>query len=334
MNSKHLLVALAVLAVVVLPAVVVLGKPWKAESPSVDPEALNRVQDRLTALKKDLTDFKDGIRSDRERLQRALEAMTRLAASTGTGGAAAHLRSGDDEPGVEVAAGASGRPASRGAGALTVETALAALLDRKLSWRRRKRCGSGSMAGLTDDIIKELEKRVAANPKDPDAQTDLGNAYLKKIEEVPRAPESGKWATKADEAYDKALSCNPEHWESRFMKATALSFWPAVFGKQGEAVKRYETLLAQQERQTAREGFAETYYFLGGHVLADGQDRSGRLDLAARAQALPGQRPPAAADRQRRLPQAIAATANRELGATLVRRLQPALVDTRTKEAG
>lgn len=274
MNSKHLLVAVALLAVfVVLPAMFIV-KSWKAESPSVDPEALNRVQDRLTALEKDLTDFKDGIRADRERLQRALEGLTRMAASTGAGGAA-HLRSGDDEP-VEVPAAASGRPASRGAGALTVETALAALLDRKLSWDDKEKLWKRIReAGLTDDVIKELEKRVAANPKDPDAQTDLGNAYLKKIEEVPQGPESGKWAGKADEAYDKALELNPEHWESRFMKATALSFWPPVFGKQGEAVKHYETLLAQQERQTARDGFAETYYFLGNMY-----QQMGKIDQA------------------------------------------------------
>src|SRR5688572_30041393 len=133
MNSKHLLVATALLAVfVVLPLVLILGKPWKAETPSVDPEALSRVQDRLSALEKDLTEFKDGIRSDRERLQRALESMTRLAASTGTGGAP-HGRSGDEQSAGEgpAAAGSSG---SRPASSLTLETALAALLDPKLDW--------------------------------------------------------------------------------------------------------------------------------------------------------------------------------------------------------
>ena len=66
----------------------------------------------------------------------------------------------------------------------------AELGGREKLWKRIRE------AGLTDDVIKELEKRVAANPKDPDAQTDLGNAYLKKIEEVPQGPESGAWATR------------------------------------------------------------------------------------------------------------------------------------------
>jgi tetratricopeptide (TPR) repeat protein len=279
MNSKHLLAATALLVVfVVLPLVLLLGKPFKAEPPPVDPEALNRVQERMTALEKDLTEFKDSLRSDRERLQRALEGLNRLAASTGVGGAAPHGRAGagDDEASGEVPASAAGRAASRGASSLTVEAALAALTDRKLSWDEKEKLWKRIReAGLTDDVIKEFEKRVAANPKDPDAQTDLGNAYLKKIQEVPQGPEAGKWAIKADEAFDKALELNPEHWDSRFMKATALSFWPAVFGKQGEAVKHYETLVAQQERQTAREGFAETYYYLGNMY-----QQMGKIDQA------------------------------------------------------
>jgi len=277
MNSKHLLVAAALLVVfVVLPGVLLFGKPWKAESPSVDPEALTRLQDRMAVVEKDLADFKDKLRSEREHLQRILDGMTRVVGSSGSGGAAAHGRAGADETAGEVPAGASGRPASRGGASLTLETALAALLDRKMSWDDREKIWKRIReAGLTDDVIKELEKRVAANPKDPDAQTDLGNAYLKKIEEVPQGPESGLWAGKADSAYDKALELNPEHWDSRFMKATALSFWPPVFGKQGEAVKHFETLVAQQERQTARESFAETYYFLGNMY-----QQMGKIDQA------------------------------------------------------
>ena len=55
------------------------------------------------------------------------------------------------------------------------------------------------------------------------------------------------------------------------MKAVALSFWPAAFGKGGEAIKHFETLVSQQERQNPRDGFAETYYFLGNMYLQTGQ---------------------------------------------------------------
>jgi cytochrome c-type biogenesis protein CcmH/NrfG len=59
------------------------------------------------------------------------------------------------------------------------------------------------------------------------------------------------------------------------VKAVALSFWPPVFGKQTEAIKHFETLVAQQERQTARDGFADTYVMLGNMY-----QQMGKLDQA------------------------------------------------------
>ena len=43
----------------------------------------------------------------------------------------------------------------------------------------------------------------------------------------------------------------------------SLSFWPPVFGKQTEAIKHFEILVAQQANQPTRAGYAETHVLLG-----------------------------------------------------------------------
>ena len=43
----------------------------------------------------------------------------------------------------------------------------------------------------------------------------------------------------------------------------ALSNWPEFLGKTGEAIRQFETLVAQQEEQTAKPHFAQTYFILG-----------------------------------------------------------------------
>jgi tetratricopeptide (TPR) repeat protein len=270
MNPKHLVVIVALL--VGFAVFLVLARPmwWKDSGPAGDPDAMARLQDRMTAAEKELAATKSALERQEAAINRALDAYAQAALAKR--GAAEGAMGQPGEPGVVETAGPGARAASRPAGDLTLEAAIEGLLSDKLDWDDEEKLWKRIReAGLTDAIIKELEKRVAANPKDADLQTELGNAYLKKIEEVPQGPESGAWATKADQAYDKALELNPEHWESRFMKATALSFWPPVFGKQGEAVKHYETLVAQQERQTAQDAFAETYYFLGNMYQQMGQ---------------------------------------------------------------
>jgi tetratricopeptide (TPR) repeat protein len=269
MNSKHLLVVVALL--VGFATFLILSKPmWWREPSAVDPDTLARLQERMLVLERAQEARQKALDETLEALRRGID-RSKLSATPEGVVIPARGASGDGVS--ESPAGISGpaKTASRSE-ALTFETALAGILDKKMSWDDREKLWTRIReAGLTDEIIKDLEKRAAANPKDPDSQTLLGNAYLKKIQEVPQGPESGAWATKADQAYDRALEIDPEHWESRFMKAVALSFWPAAFGKGTEAIKHFETLVSQQERQNPRSGFAETYYFLGNMYLQTGQ---------------------------------------------------------------
>lgn len=148
--------------------------------------------------------------------------------------------------------------------AAELERALALLEDPDLSeldlqalWREL------ADKGLTDDIIAEYERRAEMDPNNPEAHVTLGSMYLQKIFEVGNSPEAGKWATQADRAFDAALAIDETHWEARFSKATSLSFWPPVFGKQGEAIQHYQVLVDQQGTMPKEGRFAQTHLLLG-----------------------------------------------------------------------
>jgi hypothetical protein len=271
MSSKSQLAIVALL--IGFAAFLILTKSmWWKEQPSVDREALEKMQIRLNAMEQDLVLTRDSVRvalDDMKRLGRSLEV-------SGASSLATPSTKGEDpagaEPHAERPVGETARPTTRSLETMTLEIAMAEVMKSDMSdddwnklWKRIRD------AGLSDAVIKELEKRTAANPKDPDLQTRLGSAYLEKLQELPQGPESGALAMKADQAFDKALELDPEHWDARFVKAVALSFWPAAFGKGGEAIKHFETLVGQQERQSPREEFASTYYFLGNMYLQMGQ---------------------------------------------------------------
>lgn len=126
-------------------------------------------------------------------------------------------------------------------------------------------------AGLLDEVVAEYEARAESDPKNPELKVDLGQAYLQKIFEAGQGPEAGKWAMKADKAFDGALALDANHWEARFTKATSLSFWPPLFGKQGEAIHHFEILVEQQAGQASQPQFVQTHLALGNLYQQSGQ---------------------------------------------------------------
>jgi len=172
------------------------------------------------------------------------------------------------------AAGAAPLAADESAAATddSLEQALA-LLDGDLSDTERQRLWRKfAEQGLTDAIVAAWEERAARAPNDPDMQVSLGEIYLNKIFEVGNSPEAGVWATKADRAFDKALAIDDHHWEARFAKAVSLSFWPPVFGKQGEAIQHFETLVAQQAAAPREDRYAQTHLLLGNMYSQTGEE--------------------------------------------------------------
>ncbi|MCK6448566.1 MAG: hypothetical protein L6Q99_19415 [Planctomycetes bacterium] len=126
-------------------------------------------------------------------------------------------------------------------------------------------------AGLLDEVVAEFEARAEADPQDPELRLDLGQAYLQKIFAAGQGPEAGKWAIKADQAFDDALALDDHHWKARFFKATSLSFWPPIFGKQAEAIHQFEILAEQQKTQPKQADFAQTHLWLGNLYQQTGQ---------------------------------------------------------------
>ncbi|MCP3914333.1 MAG: hypothetical protein GY711_02120 [bacterium] len=146
----------------------------------------------------------------------------------------------------------------------SVEDLLAQLLDDDLDDLKREELWQAVReAGRIDELIEHLEAAAEAAPGDTEAQLDLGVAYLQKIQEVGAGPLAGVLADKADGAFDQALTVDPEHWEARFHKAVALSFWPPVFGKQNESIQQFEILIEQQAGTTPQGHHAQTHLLLG-----------------------------------------------------------------------
>ncbi|MFT6829994.1 MAG: tetratricopeptide (TPR) repeat protein [Planctomycetota bacterium] len=125
--------------------------------------------------------------------------------------------------------------------------------------------------GRDAEILAHFKALADANPNDPDAQLALGQAYLGRTQEAGASPLAGKYASLADKALDAALTADPEHWDARFTKATALSFWPPVFGKQASAIQEFETLIGQQGGQTPNAKHASTHLLLGNMYHQTGQ---------------------------------------------------------------
>jgi hypothetical protein len=118
-------------------------------------------------------------------------------------------------------------------------------------------------AGKTDQIIGELESRVAADPRSSSAAAVLGQAYYKKAGETEDARDKAIFAMKADQTLDAALNLDPENWDARYMKAAGMSYWPAELKKGNEVIEQFRTLIEQQEKQSPQPQFARTYLRLG-----------------------------------------------------------------------
>ena len=163
------------------------------------------------------------------------------------------------------------------------------LLDTTLDdGQRQALWDEARSAGLLDRVVALFEQRAQDNPSDPQAQVDLGAAYIQKIFEVGDGPAAGTWALKADQAYDAALALDERHWEARFNKAVALSFWPPIFGKQAEAISQLQTLLEQQTGQPLQPQHVQAYLVLGNLYLQSGQLEKAQAVFAAGLQLFPG----------------------------------------------
>lgn len=130
--------------------------------------------------------------------------------------------------------------------------------------------------GSVEEVLTAFEEHALANPNDIEAQIELGNAYLARLEDATTGPEMGAWAMKADGAFNSALELDESNWEARFSKAVSLSFWPPIFGKQGEAIDQFEILLEKQKSAAPNSNHAQTYKYLGNLYQQQGDSEKAK----------------------------------------------------------
>ena len=131
-------------------------------------------------------------------------------------------------------------------------------------------------AGKLDDAIAELEQRAANDPRSAETAAALGDAYLKKCANTDDIRERAILAMKADEVLDTALNIDPNNWDARFDKASAMAKWPPELNKGKDVVDQFQTLIQQQEAEPPQPQFALAYLRFG-----DFYERNGQNDIAS-----------------------------------------------------
>jgi tetratricopeptide (TPR) repeat protein len=189
---------------------------------------------------------------------------------------------------VAVLPGAASQPVSSDAVVLETDPDWLVFSDPNASLDdKQKAWASLRERGLLDEAIALAEERAKAAPDDPAAQFDLGVGYIEKIQEVGGGIEAGKWASKADDAFDRTLALDEEHLDARLYKAMSLSFWPPIFGKRAEAIAQFETLIEKQAKHPAEDHFANSYVLLGNLHMESGDSAKALEVWKAGAAAFP-----------------------------------------------
>jgi tetratricopeptide (TPR) repeat protein len=153
-----------------------------------------------------------------------------------------------------------------------LHTLVGALTDDDSEWLEREELWQKVReAGRLDEVLAEFERLAESDPNNPDRKVQLGMAYIEKLQEE-GGMLAGKWATKADQEFDKALALDETHWEARFCKAISLSHWPAFTGKTAEATAQFEKLIEIQSKEPVDPKFVSSYLMLGNIYLGQGKN--------------------------------------------------------------
>jgi tetratricopeptide (TPR) repeat protein len=128
--------------------------------------------------------------------------------------------------------------------------------------------------GQLDDALSCLKDAAANNPGDAAYPTALAEGYYAKLQSVYGQAGSSAVAMLAlqtDQSFNDALQINPSSWEAQYVKADALSHWPAEMNKGPEVIQQLSSLIDQQDGQSAQSQFAQSYVLLGDEYQKLGQ---------------------------------------------------------------
>lgn len=158
-------------------------------------------------------------------------------------------------------------------GTMAVSQAVETLLNGNSSAQQKQSAWARLRdAGKLDEAIRTLEERASKESGTPEIPATLGQAYLHKAGSIQDVREQGILGMKADQTFDLALNLDPENWEARFWKATAMSYWPAQLGKGKEVIEHLVELVKQQEARPPQPQFAQVYALLGEQYQKQGYE--------------------------------------------------------------
>jgi tetratricopeptide (TPR) repeat protein len=124
--------------------------------------------------------------------------------------------------------------------------------------------------GQLDQAIAQLKEAVKDDPSVAEYSAVLGQAYLQKLGTTQDIRQQSILAMEADQTFDEALKLDPNNWDARFWKASALTHWPAELNKSQEVMENLSTLIDQQETRPPQPEYAQTYVLLGEQYLKAG----------------------------------------------------------------
>lgn len=147
--------------------------------------------------------------------------------------------------------------------------------------------------GHLDDVIAELQQRMAANPNDAKIPTTLGEALLNKVRALHESGSGdynqiGILAMQADQDFNAALKLDPQNWEAQFVKCASMVYWPANPQYDNDALQRMSALIDQQETMPQIPEFAQSYVILGNEYQKLGKTAEAEATWALGAQKFPG----------------------------------------------
>ncbi|MGD1019543.1 MAG: tetratricopeptide repeat protein [Verrucomicrobiia bacterium] len=125
-------------------------------------------------------------------------------------------------------------------------------------------------AGQLDEAIAQLKQAVKDDPSVAAYSAALGQAYLQKLGTTQDVRQQAILAMEADQTFDQALTLDPNNWDARFSKASALAHWPAELNKSQEIMENLSTLIDQQEARAPQPEYAQSYVLLGDQYLKAG----------------------------------------------------------------
>jgi len=187
-------------------------------------------------------------------------------------------------------------PALQRANAPTLQPSSAsATVDALLAAGRNKQAMLDELRkdGHLDDVIAELQQRMAANPNDAKIPTTLGEALLNKVRALHDSGSGdynqiGILAMQADQDFNAALKLDPQNWEAQFVKCASMVYWPANPQYDNDAVQRMSALIDQQETMSQQPEFAQSYVILGNEYQKLGKTAEAEATWALGAQKFPG----------------------------------------------